>query len=219
MMPVVCPWIFRTSFPSGKDHKRITPMLSPLARILPSWENATFAQSSCPSRRCLSLPDATSHSRSVPSSLPEAKTRPSGEKVIVDTLLSCPVKRMTILPVARLHTRIAFSKSGQAKYFPFGEREMATGMSPTRLSKPSRPLTVNNSLSVARLRTRICPRLSHPGQKVVIGRNNNPLNPVIMLQGELGIYFHLKAICFCQQFRFPGNCPIPHPYSPFIAND
>ena len=77
----------------------------------------------CPSRRAVSAPVATSHSRIVLSREPEA-SRPSGSRQRALTSPECPARRAVSAPAATSHSRIVLSAEPEASR-PSGSRHRA----------------------------------------------------------------------------------------------
>ena len=70
-------------------------------------------------------PVATSHSRAVPSTLPERARRPSGEKVTQQIPIVCPDSRRSSWPVATSQRRRGFSSEPERIRRASGERATA----------------------------------------------------------------------------------------------
>jgi hypothetical protein len=89
----------------------------------------------------------TPHSRTVPSSDPEARILPSGEKATLHTVLVCPERAHSSRPLATSHSLTVLSLAPEANVLPSGEKATLFPACSER-TRSSRPPATSHSLMV-----------------------------------------------------------------------
>src|SRR5438105_1897854 len=104
------------TFPLDTSHNRSDPLAE--ASNLPSGLNATDSTSCLCPKVAVSLPVATSQSRTLLSRPPEARSLPSGLNATENTQSVWPLSTAVSLPVVSSHTRTALSPPAEATSLP-----------------------------------------------------------------------------------------------------